>query len=120
MCHEIVDALRPGGCFVLAVPNAVNARKRLMVPLGRSNWTTMRSWYETDPFRGHVREPVVADLEYIAGDMGLANVEIRGRNFMGYRSPRPWVRIATRPTDRFMRVRPSLCADIYLVAQKPG
>jgi SAM-dependent methyltransferase len=34
--HEALTWLRPGGLLVIGVPNCVNLRKRLTVPLGRS------------------------------------------------------------------------------------
>jgi SAM-dependent methyltransferase len=33
--------LKPGGRFVLGVPNCVNARKRFSVPLGIGKWSSM-------------------------------------------------------------------------------
>jgi len=34
---EVVEALRPGGWFFMGVPNAVNLRKRIEVPMGRAS-----------------------------------------------------------------------------------
>lgn len=116
MLHSAVAALEPGGVFVLGVPNAANLRKRVMTPLGRVAWSPIEEWYELDLFRGHVREPTVSDLRYLARDLRLAQVEILGRNWMGHRSyPR-----LTRLVDHALRLRPSLCSDIYLVGRKPG
>ena len=42
---------------MVGVPNCVNLRKRLTVPLGRGKWSPMADWYEQPSFRGHVREP---------------------------------------------------------------
>jgi SAM-dependent methyltransferase len=112
--HSAVEALNPGGVFVLGVPNAANLRKRLTVPLGRASWSPMGEWYERDRFRGHVREPNVRDLRYIAKDIGLRDVEILGRNWLGYYShPR-----LTRIFDRPLRPFPSLCSDIYLIGRR--
>ena len=72
--------LKPRGRFVLGVPNCINARKRLSVPLGIGKWSAIEDRYEEPEFRGHVREPDVADLRYIARDMGLKDVQIFGRN----------------------------------------
>jgi SAM-dependent methyltransferase len=65
--REIVRVLKPGGCFIVATPNAVNLRKRISVPLGRTNYGTLEEWYhEGEPhYRGHVREPVVRDLHRV-------------------------------------------------------
>jgi SAM-dependent methyltransferase len=116
--RRLVVALRPGGRFVLGAPNCVNLRKRLTVPFGAGKWSRMEDWYEQAEFRGHVREPDVGDLRYIAGDLALAVDAIVGRNWLGHSSPRWVVRAATRVADRPLRVFPSLCSDIYLVARK--
>lgn len=112
--HQATTWLRPGGLLVLGVPNCVNLRKRLTVPLGRGKWSSMNDWYEQTPFRGHVREPDVGDLRYIANDLGLKNIEIVGRNWLGYYHRSGAVRLATRVMDIPLRAFPSLCADLYL------
>jgi SAM-dependent methyltransferase len=116
---EVVRALRPGGWFFLGVPNALNLRKRIAVPFGRAKWSQMADWYEQPVFRGHVREPDVDDLRYIARDMALVNVQVLGRNWQGLKHPNRRVRRITALIDRPLRSRPSLCSDIYLLGQKP-
>ncbi|MGI9591744.1 MAG: class I SAM-dependent methyltransferase [Myxococcota bacterium] len=116
---EIREALTPGGLFVVGGPNCVNLRKRVTVPLGRGKWSEMAHWYEPEYFRGHVREPDVGDLHYVARDMGLTGVEIFGRNRAGDLSDRRAVRALTAIIDPVLQLRPSLCSDIYLVARKP-
>jgi hypothetical protein len=75
----------------------------------------MTEWYEEARFRGHVREPDVADLRYIARDMQLKDIEIHGRNWLGYKSRFGFVRMATHIADVPLRAFPSLCSDLYLV-----
>lgn len=116
---SVVQSLKPGGLFVIGTPNSVNLRKRLTVPLGISCWSRMTDWYEPEEFRGHVREPSVPDLMYIAKDMGLVEVEILGRNWNGYASQSRAVRLSTIITDRFLTFFPSLCSNIYLLGTKP-
>jgi SAM-dependent methyltransferase len=111
--------LKPSGRFVLQVPNCVNLRKHLSVPLGVGKWSKMEDWYEEQEFRGHVREPDVADLCYIAHDMGLKDVQIFGRNWLGYASPSRFVRLGTWIVDMPLRMFPSLCADIYMTGHSP-
>ena len=129
--------LKPGGRFVLGVPNCVNLRKRFSVPLGVGKWSSMEDWYQEPEFRGHIREPDVADLRYIALDMGLKEVQILGRNWAhcryahdrpaardpfapgGYVSRSGFVRLATWITDRPLRMFPSLCLDLYLIGHSP-
>jgi SAM-dependent methyltransferase len=118
--HALLEALRPGGLFLLGVPNCVNLRKRLMVLFGAAKWSLMEHWYEPPVFRGHVREPDVDDLRYIARDLGLTNVKIFGRNWLGYHSRYGWVRALVPYADRLLRLLPTLCSDIYLAGQKPA
>ena len=118
--RQVMHELRPGGVFVLGVPNCINLRKRITVPFGVGQWSSMSDWYEPDVFRGHVREPDAGDLKYIARDMGLCKVKIIGRNWLGYRSARLPVRIAARLLDYSLRPLPSLCSDLYLVGERPA
>jgi SAM-dependent methyltransferase len=117
---KVLSWLRPGGLLVLGVPNCVNLRKRLTVPFGIGKWSPMSEWYESERFRGHVREPDTGDLRYIGRDLGLTDVEIIGRNWLGYNSRHRWIRVLTPLVDAPLRAFPSLCADIYLVGTKPG
>jgi SAM-dependent methyltransferase len=117
---EVARALRPGGLFLLGVPNCVNLRKRLTVPLGVGKWSAMAEWYEEELFRGHTREPDVGDLYYIARDLGLAEVEVFGRNWAGYANRHRGVRVVTPFIDRLLQVRPTLCSDIYVCGRVPA
>ena len=116
--HEMMEVLKPGGLMVIGVPNAVNVRKRITVPLGRNNWSHMSEWYDKPRFFSHVREPVVADLFYIARDLDLADAEVLGRSWSGYFNPDALVRGLTTMVDHVLRLRPSLCSDLYLVGRK--
>jgi SAM-dependent methyltransferase len=116
--HDVTASLREGGAFVLGVPNCVNLRKRLSVPFGIGKWSTMEEWYESPRFRGHLREPDVDDLFYIARDMRLRDVRIIGRNWHGYHSKYALVRTLIPIFDLPLRIIPSLCADLYLVGRK--
>jgi len=115
---QVMAALNPGGLFFLGVPNCVNFRKRITVPLGWGKWSSMQSWYEDEVFRSHVREPDVDDLHYIARDIGLTDVKILGRNWLGMVNHRGWVRALTPLLDYPMRLQPSLCSNIYLAGRK--
>ncbi len=117
---EIMQALVPGGLLILGVPNCVNLRKRITVPLGYGKWSHMEHWYEPKFFRGHVREPDVDDLHYIARDLGLVDIEILGRNWAGTQNHRALVRAVTAVIDPLLRLRPSLCSDLYLIGRKPA
>jgi len=116
--HQILDALTPGGLFILAGPNAVNLRKRITAPFGGYEWSSMEHWYMQPRFRAHVREPRAQDFEYIARDLGLEGT-IVGKNFLGRLSTRraaALVRLAEPALERW----PSLCSDLYLVGELPA
>lgn len=117
--RQLLNCLKPGGLFLLGGPNCVNLRKRITVPFGFGKWSSMSDWYESDVFRGHVREPDVDDLRYIAQDLGLKDVKIVGRNWLGFRNSRAWIRAIAPIVDRALILAPSLCSDIYLTAHKP-
>lgn len=119
MLQQCVAALKPGGFLFLGVPNSVNLRKRLTVPFGIGKWSTMNDWYESDAFRGHVREPDIDDLAYIARSLGLEDVRIFGRNWLGYESHFGLVRLLTPFGDRLLQLWPGLCANIYMSGAKP-
>jgi 2-polyprenyl-3-methyl-5-hydroxy-6-metoxy-1,4-benzoquinol methylase len=116
--RDSMEGLLPGGKLILAVPNCVNLRKRIAILLGRGKWSRMQDWYESDVFRGHVREPDVEDLHYIAKDIGLQPYSILGRNWLGY-SGNSVRRMLAAVADYPLRLRPRLCSDIYLVGTKP-
>ncbi len=124
---EIVRVLRPGGHVIFATPNAANIRKRVTVFLGKNNWAPLDEWYhEPPPFRGHVREPVLADLHRILEWNGLRVVGSHGRNFIGREShalswlPRPLLHAVADVTQQVLQFFPTLCSDLHVVGQKPA
>lgn len=116
--RDAINKIKPGGAFILGVPNCVNLRKRITVPLGIGKWSSMRDWYEIAEFRGHVREPDINDLRYISRDMGLYGVKIYGRNWAGSDSSVSAIRIVNKLLNCFLGLTPSLCSSIYLVGRK--
>ena len=123
---EILRILKPGGHVIFAVPNAVNLRKRLTVLLGRNNWCPLNDWYhEPPPFRGHVREPVLADLHQIFAWNGLQVKASYGRNFIGRDiHSLSWLPLSIRHmiadvSEKVLQFFPTLCSDIHVVGQKP-
>lgn len=117
MLHSMIDHLVPGGLFVLSVPNGVDLMKRIQTPLGRARWSRLEDWYEAAEFRGHVREPVVSDLRYIAHDLGIADAQIFGRNWIWKRSG--ITRTALDAVGRVIQLWPSLCAELFLIGHRP-
>lgn len=80
--------------MLLGCPNAVNARKRGSVLLGRTNYPPISQfWNEGDPsWWGHVREPVLADMVWMAEQVGLRVMGVYGRNFLGKQNFGAWAR----------------------------
>jgi SAM-dependent methyltransferase len=117
--HKMVGALKPGGTLIVGMPNSVNLRKRITVPFGRGKWSPIDAWYEEPEFRSHVREPDVDDLRYIARDLGLSDVEILGRNWAGMASDNGLIRRLARLGDPLLKLRPTLCSDLYLLGKRP-
>ena len=117
--HSALAWLRPGGLLVSQTPNCVNLRKRLTVPFGIGKWSPFDNWYSEETFRGHVREPDVSDLRRIGADLRLEQIEILGRNWLGAIGRTGAVAAITRVIDKPLRLRPSLCSNIYLIGRKP-
>jgi 2-polyprenyl-3-methyl-5-hydroxy-6-metoxy-1,4-benzoquinol methylase len=117
MLHSMMDHLVPGGLFVLSVPNAVDLLKRIQTPLGRARWSPMEEWYEAQEFRGHVREPVVSDLRYLARDLGIADAQILGRNWIWKRSG--ITKSALEWVGWAIQLWPPLCAELFLIGHRP-
>ena len=70
--NRLVTCLKPGGLLVVAMPNSVNLRKRLSVLLGKTNYTSLESFYFSGKtFRGHVREYTQRETEKLLTYQGL-------------------------------------------------
>jgi len=125
---EITRILKPGGALLLATPNAANLRKRLFVLFGKTNFPELAEWYhEGDPvFRGHVREPVLRDLEDLLRWNHFQITGKWGRNFIGADSqslsflPKPLVRFLAFASAGLLRHFPTLCSDLHITGQKPA
>lgn len=116
LLEMLVGLLRDGGILFVTVPNAVNIRKRLCVPLGRTNYPDFRKFYwSPPPYRGHVREYVREDLRLLAHYLRLNVLELRGCHNYVERVPRrlrPLYRAVTGVFDGWK--------DTWLlVAEKP-
>ncbi len=110
--------MRPEGLFLLGGPNAANLFKRAMVPLGRNIYSRLEDWYMHEHFIGHVREPVVSDFLFIAGDLDLKVLNIAGRNWLGLgKLPGP-MQAPAGIFSKILELFPALCSDIYLLAKK--
>ena len=108
----MMDHLKPGGRFVLSVPNAVDLMKRIETVLGRAQWSPLEEWYEAAEFRGHVREPILADLKFIARDLGLQDWRILGKSFIW---GSPIKKRILGPVAHVVDFLPGLSSELFLV-----
>lgn len=124
--REIVRVLRPRGYLMLVTPNAANLRKRLFALAGKNIWDRLEWWYhDGDPvFRGHVREPIIADLKQIMEWNDIEVLGAYGRNYLGRYSaslgfiPPALLKSLVMLADRGLRLFPTLCSDIHVVGRK--
>lgn len=117
LLNSAVQILKDGGRLVIEVPNAANARKRLALLVGRTNYPNFDSYYFSDPYLGHVREYTVNDLKRLGSLLGLMDQRIYGTNYLGLdRLPA----VLQRPVDYLLRFAPSLCASLFLDGRVNG
>jgi SAM-dependent methyltransferase len=122
---EIRRVCRADSYVIIGCPNSVNLRKRLWVLGGRTNHGSLHEWYyDGQPFRGHVREPTLAELEQLLRWNEFETDAVYGRNFIGaYSHSLPaslrfaWLPML-RVVEPLLRARPTLCSDIHVVAKR--
>ena len=117
--QSAMRVLKPGGKLVIEVPNAANARKRLSLLFGRTNYTPYNQFFYTEPFWGHIREYTTGDLQCLAHNLGASRYQITGRNTIygewAMKIP-SWVR---QSSDMILRLFPGLCSCLVLEITKP-
>ena len=87
--------LKEGGLLVVNMPNSVNLRKRLSVLLGRTNYTSVKGFYEhIGQWRGHVREYTLAETRQIVEWSGFDIVNSQTyHGMLSRRLPNPWLQL---------------------------
>jgi 2-polyprenyl-3-methyl-5-hydroxy-6-metoxy-1,4-benzoquinol methylase len=117
MLENCLPLLKPGGRVVFGVPNAVNIYKRLKVLFGKTNHPDYHKfYYQGTPWYGHIREYTTGDWRMLAGFLKLQDAQIRGYNWNLHTSKK-MPRALVDPIDRLLRLFPSLCTDVYLIAK---
>ena len=81
LLNVLLKSLKVGGHIFIAVPNAVNLRKRIDVLFGKTNYPQMAYYYWATPWRGHIREYVKDDLVKLNSFLGLDEAEISTHHY---------------------------------------
>jgi SAM-dependent methyltransferase len=111
---NIRRALKPKGKFIFSCPNSVNLRKRLAVLLGRSNYAPVQQIWESPRYHGHVREPNLAEMVWMAEQSKFKVLKTLGMNGAGVQN----YGLITAIVDPFLRLFPTLCSDLYVICEK--
>ena len=110
--------LKTGGTLAIVVPNSANLRKRISVALGRTNYPSVRAFYDNiGIWRGHVREYTLMEtvqiLEWSGYHVALAET------FHGMLRRRLQLRLARQVYKALCEVVPTLRDSIFVAAHKP-
>lgn len=117
--ESAMRVLKPGGTMLIEVPNAANARKRLALLCGRTNYGSYNSFYYNEPFVGHVREYTVGDLRQLAQNLGASIYRVFGKNNSVYGEWVEGIPSAIRKSlDRALQAFPGLCSSLLLEITK--
>jgi SAM-dependent methyltransferase len=112
---EIRRVTRVGARMMIVVPNAAHLKHRVRAISGRSTWAHFEEWYESEPFRGHVREPTIADMRKLFKINNFHVDKVEGVNVEClHRNTSPFKRGA----DRLLRLTPTLCSHIFITGTK--
>lgn len=114
MLTSAMEALKSNGELFLEVPNAVNVLKRIKVLVGKSNYLSYGSYYDSEKYYLHIREYTTGDLEQLANNLDLKDWEIFGTNYYGNLWNSLGVNPGSRALDSALRRRPGLCGAIHL------
>jgi len=116
--ESAMRVLKPRGTMVIEVPNAANARKRLAVLCGRTNYGSYNSLYYSEVFLGHVREYTTGDLRQLAQNLGASSCRISGRNTIYGDWVEKTPSALRKPLDCALQLFPGLCSSLVLEITK--
>lgn len=110
-----MPVLKKDGVMAMNLNNSVSFLRRIRVLTGRTNVDLFDSYFFDNV---HKRYWTQGELQQIANFLHLHDVEFLGRNWSLYHSRKNIPRSLLRMADRALRIRPSLCNDVYLVGKK--
>jgi len=116
--ESAMRVLKPGGILLIEVPNAANARKRVALLLGRTNYLSYNLFYYSADYRGHIREYVTDDLHQLAHNLGATSYRIFGNNTYGGRWMESIPSRLRKSLDLVLKVFPGLCGALLLEVAK--
>jgi len=83
LVNELLEFVKPGGYFLITVPNAVHLMKRIRVVLGRTNLPSFEYYYwYPGTCKSHIREYVRDDLVKLCKYLSLDILELHGCHHM--------------------------------------
>lgn len=112
---NIYKSLRPGGQFILSVPNISSLFKRVKLLFGHSPLPNYKRYYHNgNPFTGHRRELTPTEACWMVEEAGLKVEKCFGSNLLGANKPRRLTRFI-----RIFQIFPSLMSYFFVIARKP-
>lgn len=127
---ECYRVLKPDGALIIAVPNAVNLRKRISVFFGYTNYYILDHYWNHTRYYGHIREPIKNELKFFCSDSGFTDIKIYGKNFMGIERLKKILYKLIRNEKiseilaslllKPLEIFPGLCTDLHVICKKPS
>lgn len=116
--REIHRVLKRNGILIITTPNVANLKNRVHLFAGRSNYSDLRLYYNSERFFGHIREYTLSEIEQMLAWEGFKVVTSKFSNCMqlpvvkNFRSnpiEASVMMLYLIPTSLFPRLRYTLC-----------